>query len=281
MQCARTRRAIGRPKERGDDMIHTLAEIREAGRAVRYAATMDSTNLQARQWAKEGAPHGALVVADAQTAGRGRRGRDWVSPPGAGLWCSLVLRPRIPPEQVPGLTVPVALAVAETCQTLGVAAGIKWPNDVVVAGRKVCGILLETGSDAQGHPWVVAGVGINVRQREEDFPPELRATATSLAQACTGGTPPHRGAVLHAFLHAFDQRYAAYVTGGLAALAEDWCARSVTLGRLVSVEGPRDRFTGLAEAMDETGALLVRCEDSTLRRVLAADVSVRGVMGYV
>jgi BirA family biotin operon repressor/biotin-[acetyl-CoA-carboxylase] ligase len=253
-----------------------------AGRECVYHQSLPSTNAEAKRMAIAGAPHGQLVLAEEQTAGRGRRGRDWASPPGAGLWMSLVLRPQVPAERVPSLALAIALAVAEACDAVsGRAAltfGLKWPNDVLAGGRKVCGILLEMAADMDGAQWVVAGVGVNVRQAERDFPPELAGGAASLAMVAESA--PRRADLLTALLDALETRYAAWSAGGVDALRAEYARRSVTLGRRVRVEAPDGAFTGQAQDIDDTGALLVRRDgDGQPRRVLAADVSVRGVLG--
>ena len=193
---------------------------------------------------------------------------------------SLVLRPQVQAERAPGLALVVALAVCDACARVGVQAGIKWPNDVVADGKKLCGILLEMAADADGVEWVVAGAGINVCQRAVDFPPELRETAASLEMI--SGQTQARVPVLIAYLTAFEEHYVRWLSAeGLTALLPALAARSVTLGRPVRVQTPQEGYLAMAERIDETGALLVRREDGTISRVLAADVSVRGVMGYV
>ncbi len=269
-----------------EDALHPVfwqdrLDARWAGRACEYQLSVGSTNAEGKRLAAGGAPHGQLILADEQTAGRGRRGRAWASPPGAGLWLSLVLRPEVQAERLPSLALLLALAAAEACEAVenGVEAKVKWPNDVVIGGRKVCGILLEMAADLDGAQWVVAGVGINTRQRAEDFPPEFRHTATSLAMEAE--QTPRRADLLLAFLRALEARYDAWAQGGAAALRAEHARRSATLGRAVRVVSPAEEFVGMAEDIDETGALLVRrASDGELCRVLAADVSVRGVMGY-
>jgi BirA family biotin operon repressor/biotin-[acetyl-CoA-carboxylase] ligase len=253
--------------------LHT----RWAGQASEYHPSLDSTNLQAKRLAMAGAPHGQLVLADAQTAGRGRRGRGWDSAAGLGLWMSLVLRPQAQAEQIPSLALAVALAVAGACEAVtGARVEVKWPNDVLMGGKKVCGILLEMAADMDGAQWVVAGVGINVGQREGDFPPELADIATSLA--LWKQPTPRRADLLLAFLTALEVHYEAWATRGVDGLRAEYVRRSATLGREVRVIDPAGEYMGQALDIDETGALLVRrAVDGEIRRVLAADVSVRGV----
>lgn len=240
-----------------------------AGCEIRREKTVDSTNLAARRWAKDGAPHGAVVVAEMQTAGRGRRGREWSTSPGMGLWLSIVLRPKIPVESYPLLPLLVALAGAEACeQVTGADVRIKWPNDLVLSGRKITGILAEREGDA-----VVVGIGINVRQRAEDFPSELREKAGSL-EMLTGqmvSLDALEAALLARIEHHADRMD--FLTA--------YEARCATIGARVCVVETLQTFEGTAEGLDPMGALLVRDDEDTLRRVLAADVSVRGMMGYV
>lgn len=240
-----------------------------AGRVIRREEVVDSTNRVARQWAREGAPHGAVVVARQQLAGRGRRGNRWVSPKDAGLWLSIVLRPRVASAVFPLLPLAAGLAVADACQQVtGAVPAIKWPNDVVLLGHKLCGILVEGESGA-----AVLGIGINVRQRAEDFPEDLRGKAGSLFML-TGHDVPMRA--LEVALLAQVQRR----VDDLDFLPE-YVTRCVTIGAAVRVLEPQMEYTGVAEGVDDTGALLVKTADGTLRRVLAGDVSVRGLMGYV
>ena len=239
--------------------------------AVHLHETVGSTNDVARALADQGAPTGTVVLAGAQTAGRGRGGKAWSSPPGLGLWMSVVLRPVHLPA--PGLLpILVGLGVAEALDPLlhPARAEVKWPNDVLVAGRKVCGILCEGALDASGGAAVIAGIGVNVGHGQEDFAPELAATATSV-RAVAGTAPPLpevAGGILAAVL-----RRAAFpperLTGAiLAALAD----RDALAGREVRVEGA-EAVQGTALGINAAGALLVRVEGA-LRTVHAGTVRI-------
>lgn len=240
-----------------------------AGSIIRREDEVDSTNRQARLWAREGAPHGAVVIATRQSAGRGRRGRSWVSTPGSGLWFSIVLRPDIPDASYPLLPFAAALATADACRDVtGADVAIKWPNDLLLQGRKITGILVEREGTA-----AVMGIGINVAQTAEDFPPELRDKAASLAQL-TGQAVDMR--VLEAaLLDQIERRIDRFD------FLDEYAARCVTIGARVRVVEVTNAYEGVAEGLDETGALLVRDDSGTLHRVLAGDVSIRGMMGYV
>ena len=253
-----------------------LLTTRALGRAVNhYEHTLTSTNLVLKDMAKQGAPHGSLCLCEKQTAGRGRMDRQWSSPEGQGVWLSVLLRPKMPAENAPVITFCCALAMTEAVRSVtGLDAQIKWPNDLVLGGKKLCGILLEMGFDTQGY-YVVAGTGLNVRAGA--YPPELAHQATSIEEH---GVLPNRGAIVAKYLAALEDALAAVEQHGFAGIAEDFRRTCITLGSQVNVIGTDAAFTGVAVDVDVTGALLVRTEDG-LRRVLAGDVSVRGVMGYV
>ena len=246
-----------------------------AGCRVICLDTVDSTNRYARQLAREGAAHGTLVMAREQTAGRGRRGRSWISPAGDGLFMSLILRPGSY-EAAKGLSLQAALAVARAiARVTGLVARIKWPNDVVIAGRKVCGMILEMDA-CEGGLSVVLGVGINLHQR--DFPEEIAQTASSLD--LLSGTRTDDTAMVAAFL----EEIAAAVDGAAEdydAFLADYRARSATLGQRVRVFAGDDSFEGMAAEVTPSGSLVVVQDDGSAGEVLAGDVSVRGLMGYV
>ena len=240
-----------------------------------YAPEMGSTNTELKRAAQlRSLPEGSLALCDWQTAGKGRLQRAWETPEaGTALANSLLLKPKLPPEQVQLVTLAAAAAIGD----FGLSAGIKWPNDVVLGGRKCVGILCEMATDAQGERFVVVGVGFNVNQRT--FSGELADKATSLYIA--GGREVDRRALLCRYLQHMERAMDTLETSGLSGLMAEYAARSVTLGRQVQVIGASETFVGMAESIDDTGALFVRDASGALRRVLSADVSVRGVMGYV
>lgn len=257
-----------------------LLTTRALGRAVNhYEHTLTSTNFVLKDMAKQGAPHGSLCLCECQTAGRGRMDRSWSSPEGQGIWLSVLLRPALKSEGAPLITFACALAMAKAVREVsGADVRIKWPNDLVAKGRKLCGILLEMGFDAQGL-YVVAGTGLNVRRGA--YPSEMADRAISIEECIQENAAlPDRGAIVAAYLKALEEAVSALEQDGLSGIAAAYRAQSVTLGSAVRVIGAVE-LTGTAEDIDATGALLVRTADGTLHRVLAGDVSVRGVMGYV
>lgn len=243
---------------------------------VKYEREVTSTNTVVKAMGLEGAPGGSLCVAESQTAGKGRLGRKWESAPGAGLWQSVLLRPALAPQSAPVITLGAAVAMAQAVEeTTGLRLSIKWPNDLIYQGRKLVGILLEMNGDMDAIESVVVGVGLNVRKGA--YPPDLAERAAALEEFAP---PPLRRDVLLHYLGALENVMDAIETGGFAAIAPQYRARSCTLGSQVVVSGSVN-LTGIAENLDENGALLVRDAAGTLHRILSGDVSVRGVMGYV
>ena len=254
---------------------------RRVGRALVCLETVDSTNNEVKRRALAGAADGLAVVAEQQTGGRGRRGRSFVSPAGQGLYLSVLLRPRCPLEEVSALTAWTAVAVCNAVERVcGVRPGIKWPNDVILDGRKLCGILteleLEAESAALRH--VVVGVGINLTQTAADFGPEVAPVAVSLAQAL--GRAPRRAEMAAAVLAALDELYAAF-PAERAAWLERYRADCLTLGRTVRLLRAGGEEEAFAEAVDDTFALVVRRAAGSREAVASGEVSVRGLLGYV
>ena len=257
-----------------ESRIHT----KWIGRSLYYYDAIDSTNLQAKRLAEEGAPNGTVVVADQQSAGRGRRGRTWASPAGANLYFTVLLRPKIAPDKASMLTLVMALAVAEGIRSIAIP-GIKWPNDIVIDGRKVCGILTEMGLSAeQGSiDHLVIGVGVNVAKQE--FPKELQGYAVALEEfTCK----VNRSELLNAILEQFEGYYEQFCTqADLSSLKNSYDALLVNYGRQVRVLDPKGEYDGIARGIRPTGELIVELPDGETRDVYAGEVSVRGIYGYV
>lgn len=260
------------------ELLSCLKTEWAGGRTVYFDAT-DSTNIQARRLAEAHAPHGTLVVSDRQDGGKGRRGRSWASPSGVGIWMSLILRPKIDPSLASMLTLVAALAVREGIrEETGLSPLIKWPNDLVLNGKKICGILTEMSTELMEIQYVITGIGINVNQRE--FPPEIRDTATSLS--LEAGRCFRRSSLIAAILKAFEKDYAAFLkTGDLSLLLEEYNACLVNRGKEVCILDPSGEYRAVAEGIDESGSLLVTLPDGTRREIISGEVSVRGIYGYV
>lgn len=275
-------------EEPGTDLtreIYTQSEISSrmqtcwAGKKVYFYESIGSTNVQARQLAEEEAPHGALIVTDMQTAGRGRRGRSWNSPAGTNIYFTLLLRPGFHPSKASMLTLVMAHAVAAAIEEeTGLTVGIKWPNDIVIQGKKVCGILTEMSVEQDDIRHVVIGAGINVRQ--QDFAPELAERAVCLDEAC--GRRVNRCRLLAAVMEAFERDYEAFeAAGSLMPLRASYDERLINRGREVCVLDPAGEYRGVAQGITDTGELLVELSDGTVQKVFAGEVSVRGIYGYV
>lgn len=238
------------------------------GASIHRFDVLDSTQSLLARWAREGAPEGTVVVAEHQTDGRGRRGGAWWDAPGESLLMSVLLRPAVVAGRAAQLSPVAAVAVSDAlASAAGVTARIRWPNDVLVDARKICGILPDAVCGADGRvEHVVLGIGINIGQRA--FPPELAGQATSLR--LVAGRAPDRAQVEAAVLAALEARYTAWLSGGFAALREVWRARSSTLGARVALP---DGGHGVAVDIGEDGALLVDAGGEELRRVVAGPVA--------
>ena len=254
-----------------------LLRTRVLGRQTNYYAfSLDSTNHQVKQMAMQGCAGGSLALCEEQTAGRGRLGRTWVSSPGVGLWHSLLLRPQLKPAQAPLVTFACACAMALALEKRGIrGVRIKWPNDLILEGKKICGILNEVCCDMDQIEYLVLGVGLNVRKGS--VPEELRDKAGCLEDFCV---PPKRREILEDYLLEMENIMQSLECSGFEALEAVYRGMSCTLGSRVQVIGA-ETFEGTAKDMDAAGALLVEDEKGHMHRVLAGDVSVRGVMGYV
>lgn len=252
-----------------------------AGKKIYHYDKTGSTNIDAKRLAEEGAPHGTTVVAEQQNQGRGRRGREWESPAGTAVYMSIVLKPDFAPEKASMLTLVMALSVAEAITELtGLEAVIKWPNDIVVNKKKVCGILTEMSAELDYIHYVVIGVGINANNSLSEFTEELRKTATSLK--IESGKSVSRAAMVERVLFYFEKNYDIFVRKlDLSELQEAYQKHLINLNADVKVLDPKGEYNGIARGINTTGELLVEKEDGTIEAVYAGEVSVRGLYGYV
>lgn len=250
-----------------------------AGKHVQYFETIDSTNNKAKQLAEEGAPHGTLVIADRQDAGKGRRGRDWSTLPGTAIAMSLIVRPQIRPEKISMLTLIMGLAVVSACNQLpGVDARIKWPNDIILDGRKICGILTEMSAELNAVHYLVIGAGINVNMLT--FPEEIQEIATSLALVT--GCKVNRAELIQRCMEYFEQYYEEFKrTEDMSVLMKPYNQLLVNLEKEIRVLEPGSEYTGISLGINEQGRLLVKKENGELEAVYAGEISVRGICGYV
>ena len=249
------------------------------GKEIVYKEVTTSTNADVRKLAEDGAENGLVVFADAQTAGKGRRGREWESPKGVNLYFSVLLKPQFEPRKASMTTLVAAYSVARVIREYtGLDAKIKWPNDIVIGKKKVCGILTEMSMERDYIHHIVVGVGINVN--EEVFTEEIAGMATSLK--IEKGTLVQRAPLLSGILCQFEKDYLDFLAAeDLKPFVDEYNSMLVNKGALVKVLDPKGEFSGIAGGIDEEGMLIVFKENGQIEKVYAGEVSVRGMYGYV
>ena len=255
--------------------LNTLSWARE----IYYYDEVDSTNNVAKKLAEDGAPHGTLVITEMQTAGKGRRGRNWSSPKGSGIWMTFILRPQIGPDRASMLTLVSAMAVQKAIEKeTGLKAVIKWPNDIVVNGKKVCGMLTEMSAELEWINYVVVGIGINANTKK--FPEEIADVATSLSIEL--GRDITRSNLVAGFGAAFEGYYDRFIKNGdMSDLMDEYNKNLANLDNKVKILDPKGEYTGISKGINKEGELLVTDEDGNERIVRSGEVSVRGIYGYV
>lgn len=268
-------RLVGAPDAlHADDLLAQLTQVRVIGRDIRVFQETTSTSDIVEKLARDGVREGVVVFAESQTRGRGRLGRKWDSPARHGLWFSLLLRPKLRPQEITQLTVAAATALRRAIENeTGLKPEIKWPNDILIGGRKVAGILTELSAELDRVQHVILGIGIDVNQKASDFPSELRTIATSLAAAAA--RPVSRSDLAVALLRNLDQDYGRVIAGDFAGLADEWEAHCSTLGQQVLIRIGERELGGRAEALGEDGALLLRTQHGHLERVIGGDVVIQ------
>ncbi|QEK11107.1 biotin--[acetyl-CoA-carboxylase] ligase [Crassaminicella thermophila] len=251
------------------------------GKHIYHFDSVDSTNTIAKKMAAEGAFDGTVIIAEEQIGGRGRLGRSWISPKGTGIWMSIVLRPNIEPTEAAKITQITAAAVANAIRkATGCEVGIKWPNDIIIHNKKVCGILTEMGAELNSVNYIIVGIGINVNVDIKEFPEEVKKIATSI-RACVGKEISRKDIVKEILLE-FQKLYLDFIENKNIKKSIDICKKySVTLGKQVKIKN-RDKEI-IAEAIDltEDGQLLIKNESGEMQTVISGEVSVRGITDYV
>ena len=254
--------------------IHAGLDTATIGKTIFCFAETDSTNQLAFKLAEEGAVDGTVIIADAQTRGKGRLGREWASPPGVNVYCSVILRPPIPPVSAYQLTFLSAVAVARAIEsTTPLSTGIKWPNDILVNGRKIAGLLNEMSAETEKVNFVILGIGINVNMRRDQFPAILRHPASSLT--LEGNGEINRIAFIRALLSELDLLYQQYLIEGDEPIRKEWLTRCNMVGRAVRVSCRDTVISGVVTGVDGNGALLVRLPDGREEQVLSGDVTLQ------
>jgi len=255
-----------------DDLSARLGQTEIVGRDIRVFEKTTSTNDVIEKFARDGVKEGAVVFAESQTKGRGRLGRNWLSPARKGLWFSVLLRPNLRPQEATQLTVAAATALWRAIhEQTGLQPEIKWPNDILIRGRKTAGILTELNAELDHVKYVILGIGVDVNLTASEFPVDLRKTVTSLKIEL--GKPVSRPELATAILRELDQDYARVGAGQFASLADEWEEHCTTLGKNVSIHIGDRRVRGNAESLDEDGALLLRTEHGHLERIIGGDVT--------
>lgn len=259
--------------------IESRLETEWLGRPIIYADEADSTNTWLKRLAEEGAAEGTVTVADFQNHGKGRRGKMWQAPQGTTIAMTILLRPDLLPEQASMLTIVMGLSVAQAIrETTELDACIKWPNDVVLSNKKLCGILTEMSTQVTDIDYVISGVGINVNTLE--FPDELKKIATSLA--IESGQLVRRAPLAAAVLKSFEKNYDKFMdTRDLTGIILDYNELLINQGKQIRVIQSKDSYVGTSHGINNKGELLVEKEDHSITTVFAGEVSVRGLYGYV
>ena len=255
-----------------DDLISRLGTTSVIGRDIRVFEQTTSTNDVIEKLARDGVKEGAVVFAESQTKGRGRLGRKWVSPAKGGLWFSVLLRPKLLPQEATQLTVASATALRRAIALhTGLRPEIKWPNDILVGGKKVAGILTELSAEVDRVKHVILGIGVNVNLSPGDFPPDLRRLATSLKTEL--GKAVARPELAVAILRELDFDYARIASGNFAAVADEWEQHCTTLAHDVVIRMGDRQLRGRTEALGEDGALLLRTDHGHLERITGGDLT--------
>ena len=255
-----------------DDLLARLGKTKIVGRDIRVFEQTTSTNDVIEKLARDEVKEGIVVFAESQTKGRGRLGRTWLSPARKGLWFSVLLRPDLRPPETTRLTVASAAALRRAIQSeTGLAPEIKWPNDILICGKKVAGILTELSAELDRVKHVILGIGVDVNLNAHEFPADWRSTATSL-KIETGRTIS-RPELATAILRELDRDYARVCGNQFAAVADEWEAHCTTIGRAVTIRVGDRKISGRAESLGEDGALRLRTEHGHLERITGGDVT--------
>jgi BirA family biotin operon repressor/biotin-[acetyl-CoA-carboxylase] ligase len=269
-------RLTGKPSRLSVHELLPKLNTKQFGRNLRLLDSVPSTQDELRQLAEEGALEGTLVIAEQQTNGRGRMGRSWVSPAGKGIWMSLLLRPPVSLQLTPQLTLLTAVALSRAISRIvPVTIGIKWPNDLLVGGKKISGILLESAAEDERLRYVVVGMGISVNLDSTDYPEELLVKAASLKML--SGNAVNRSDLIAAILEEFERLYELYLEQGFATIRALWEAHAVTLNNQTLLHTPQGSIQGVPRGLDEMGGLLVEMEDGSYRTIYSAEVGDRDV----
>jgi BirA family transcriptional regulator, biotin operon repressor / biotin---[acetyl-CoA-carboxylase] ligase len=256
-----------------DDLIARLGKTQVIGRDIRVFEETTSTNDVIEKLARDNVKEGVVVFAESQTRGRGRLGRKWISPARKGLWFSILLRPDLRPQEATQLTVASATALRRAIEAMtGLKPKIKWPNDILINGKKTAGILTELSAEVDRVKHIILGIGVDVNLNAAEFPQDLRKIATSLK--IESGKSISRADMAVRILRELDVDYARVCSGKFESIADEWEEHSGTIGQPVTIQVGERKMHGRAESLDDDGALLLRTEHGTLERVTGGDVTI-------
>ncbi|MGE6629556.1 biotin--[acetyl-CoA-carboxylase] ligase [Bacillus sp. NPDC077027] len=265
-------RLISKPDKISEDEILFGLETATFGRHIFFQEEVESTQKIAHELVSQGTSHGTLVVSDKQTKGKGRMQRDWYSPHGTGIWMSLIVKPHISVQKTPQMTLLASVAITEAIEQLtGLTPSIKWPNDILINGKKVVGILTELRAEADQVHAVIIGPGINVNQEKADFPPHLQDIATSLQ--IESKKKVDRAALIQQIMLMFENRYADYMQHGFRPIKLLWESYTMTLGKTITARTINGHYTGKALGINDEGVLLLETE-AGIQKIYSADIEI-------
>lgn len=264
----------GVPNSLSPTQIELFLNTERFGRNIHHFDVVDSTQTIAHKLAQEGAPDGTVIIGEEQTAGRGRMARPWESVHGTGIWMTIIVRPDVTPQQASSYTLVVAVAVSKAIKTLykNVEPAIKWPNDLLINGKKCTGILTEMQAEADCVQALLVGIGINANQIEADFSPEIADIATSLRLAA--GEEINRAALVATILQYLEQYTEIFVKEGFTSIKKAWEQASCTIGRRIEVTTIREQFEGIASGITDEGVLQLTQDNGTVRTIYSGDVRI-------
>jgi len=272
-------RIIASPDILTFEEIKNLLNTEYIGKNIIHYDSIDSTNSKAKELAEIGQEHGTVIIGEEQTTGRGRLGRNWVSPKYKGIWMSIILRPNIITENIAQITLIGAAAVQKAIKQMGIKTKIKWPNDIVLNSKKVCGILTEMSGEINHINYLVMGIGVNVNLDDEDIPPDLKDIATSIK--LESGSDIDRKILLANMLNIFEKLYNDFVQNDNIKETIDICRKnSMLLGKEIQLINRGKVTTAKAIDISDSGELVIENNQGIVENIVSGEVSIRGVYGY-
>ncbi len=267
-------RLLSTPNELSEARILVGLKTKELGQHLIYFDSIGSTQKETQHLAEDGAPHGTLVITSHQMTGRGRLGRTWSMPKGKGIAMSLILRPKLSINRIPQLTLIAAVAVYKAItEVTGIQTDIKWPNDILVMGKKIVGILTEMQTEGTNVKAVIIGMGMNINANKNDFPEEIRHVATSLKTLT--GKEHDMSLIVQTILFYFEELYLRYLEEGFSVIKWMWESHAVSIGKRINARLFNGKvLTGLAKGIDEEGALLLEDDQGSIHKIYSADIEI-------